>query len=332
MTAPAIKTSIRTPLAAFVWWHEAVLFLLLAGLLLYAGWFDYAHPDRPPFVDVRTQLDLSSQIWELALVALPMALIIMTAGIDLSVGSIVALCAVVLGKCYEGRLPLGAGIVLALLTGTAAGAVNGFFISRLRVHPLIVTLATLAAYRGIAVGISAGRAVSGFPERFLDFAQNARFGITAPGFLVIGAAAMTAVVLGFTPFGRALRAMGFNEAAARFSGIPNAAIKLFLYSLSGLISAVAAVIYVSRFNTAKADLGSGLELQVITAVVLGGVSIFGGRGTIAGVLLGVLLIHVVQQLVPWQTNRSELNLLVIGALLIGSVLINSLLARRRSGN
>jgi len=325
MTAPAVKYRVpaRHRLSAFRFWHEVVLFGLLMGLFMYAAVF------VPSFVDFGSQLGLSLKIWELALVTLPMTMIIITAGIDLSVGSTVGLAAVVLGKCFTTHAPMSICIAAALATGAAAGALNGLFITKVRVHPLIVTLATLAAYRGIAIGVTGGYPVSGFPASFLNIATAAPLGFTAPGLVVIGATIFTAIVLALTPFGRSLYAMGFNETAARFSGIPTGGIKLFLYTLSGFVSALAAVIYVARFNTAKADLGTGLELGVITAVVLGGVSIFGGRGTVVGVALGVLLIHEVQQLIPWQTNHSELNSLAVGALLIGSVLINSVLTARR---
>jgi len=142
-------------------------------------------------------------------------------------------------------------------------------------------------------------------------------------------ALVAAVALARTAFGRALYAMGHNETAARFSGIPVDRIKLFLYTVSGAAAGVAAVILVSRQNTAKADLGLGMDLDVITAVVLGGTSIFGGRGGIGGAVLGVLLIHETREFVSWHWNKAELNLIVIGVLLIVAVLLHHLLSPRR---
>jgi rhamnose transport system permease protein len=142
-----------------------------------------------------------------------------------------------------------------------------------------------------------------------------------------------AVVLGKTAFGRALYAMGHNETAARFSGIPVQRIKLLLYMSSGLAAAVAAVLFVGRRDTANTDIGMGVSLDVITAVVLGGTSIFGGRGRMGGTLLGVLLIHETREFVSLHWNKAELNFIVVGLLLIGSVLVNSLFSsreRRRS--
>jgi rhamnose transport system permease protein len=129
-------------------------------------------------------------------------------------------------------------------------------------------------------------------------------------------------------FGRSLYAIGYNETASRFSGVRVARIKLILYTLSGVAAAVAALLFVSLRNTAKADVGEGIELDVITAVVLGGTSIFGGRGTAIGTLLGLLLIHETREFVSWYWNDSVLILIVIGGLLIASVLLNSLLTPR----
>jgi rhamnose transport system permease protein len=130
------------------------------------------------------------------------------------------------------------------------------------------------------------------------------------------------------PLGRALYAIGHNETASRFSGVPVDRIKLLLYTLSGAVAGIAAVILVARRNTAKADMAMGMELDVITAVVLGGTSIYGGRGTIAGTLCGVLLIHELREFIGWQWHRDELTLVTIGCVLIGAVLANRLLLRR----
>jgi rhamnose transport system permease protein len=136
------------------------------------------------------------------------------------------------------------------------------------------------------------------------------------------------VVLARTPFGRYLYTMGHNERAARFSGVPVDRIKLLLYAMSGAAAGIAAVVLVSRRDTAKADVATGLELDVITAVVLGGTSIFGGRGRIVGTILGVLVLHEVRQFISWQWERDELNYVVVGTLLIASVLLNRLLSPR----
>lgn len=311
-------------LREFRYWHELILAALLLALLATAGLVNRA------FVSFSVQAELSTHVWELALMALPMTLIIVTAGIDLSVGSMMALCAVVLGLSYEAGASPWVGALLALLTGIAAGAVNGMFVAWVRVHPLIVTLATLAAYRGVAEGISLARPISGFPDSFAVVGRGDIAGIPIPGAIFAVAALVAAVALARTPFGRSLYAIGNNEAAARFSGIAVSRIKMWIYTVSGAAAGLAAVIFVARRNTAKADIGKGMELDVITAVVLGGTSIFGGRGRILGTLLGVLLIHETREFVSWTWDRDELNLIVIGILLIVSVFLNSIFSRREA--
>jgi rhamnose transport system permease protein len=315
MSAPA-KTR------KFALGHEALLAGLLVALLAAAGWLE------PRFIALDTQVSLAADLWEPALVALAMTLIIITAGIDLSVASAVALAAVVMGLAFERGVPPWAAAALAVAVGGALGAINGVFVAYVRVHPLIVTLATYSAYRGVAEGISFGRSISGFPLDIKWLGQGAVAGVPVPALVFAAAAVAAAVFLGRTTVGRAIYAIGHNETACRFSGIAVDRIKLLLYTLSGLAAGAAAVMHVARFDTAKADAGEGMELDVITAVVLGGTSIFGGRGRILGTVLGVLLIHETRKFVSWRWQNSELILIVVGALLILSVLANTLLSRK----
>lgn len=303
--------------------QEVVLLALLVGLLALANALS------PSFLSSRAQIELSTHVWELALLALPMTLIILTAGIDLSVGSTMSLCAVVFGLSYQAHLPMAVAVIFTLAAGAAAGALNGIFVAYVKVHPLIVTLATLAAYEGIAEGISLARPVSGFPAGFMQLGQGTFLGLPIPGVIFIAAIIILAIAMVRTPLGLRLSAIGYNETAALYSGIAVEKIKVWLYTSSGLTAALAALIFVARRNTAKADIGSGMELAVITAVVLGGTSIFGGRGRLFGTVLGVLLIHETREFVSWQWNRDELNLIVIGALLILSVLADSLLSPKQ---
>ena len=300
--------------------QEIVLLVLLAGLL------GLAYALSPNFLTPTAQIGLSTHVWELALIALPMTLIILTAGIDLSVGSTMALSAVTFGLSYQAHLPIGVCALLTLAVGGLAGALNGFFVAYVRVHPLIATLATLAAYRGIAEGLSLGRPVSGFPDSFTQLGQGTLLGFPIPGLIFLVFLVAIGLCVTRLPLGLWLSSIGYNETAARYSGIAVSKIKFWLYTSSGLMAALAALLFVARRNTAKADVGAGMELGVITAVVLGGTSIFGGRGRLFGTVLGVLLIHETREFVSWQWNRDELNLIVIGMLLILSVLADSLLS------
>ncbi len=304
------------------YWHETVLAMLIIALLLSASVLS------PSFTTVKTQVGLSSDMWELALLALPMTLIIITAGIDLSIGSIMALSAVVLGMTFEAGANPWVAAMCGIMAGTACGVFNGLTVAKLKVHPLIVTLATLAAFRGIAEGISLGRPISGFPASFTEFGTGTFGGVPIPGLIFAVLALLFAIALARTPFGLSIYAIGHNPLASRYSGLPVARITVAVYALAGAVAGLAAAIYVARRNTAKADIGTGLELDVITAVVLGGTSIFGGSGRILGTLLGVLAIHQTRKFVGWYWDREELNFIVVGVLLIAAVLLNRVFEKK----
>ena len=310
-------------LRAFRWWHELALVILIIGLLVVAGTV------MPRFLDIKSQLLLSRHIWEMAILALIMTLIIITGGIDLSVGASMGLCAVAFGMTYQYSGSLTLSCVVALLTGGLGGALNGAVISKIRVHPLIVTLATYAAFRGIAEGLSQGASYSQFGDAFSQIARGKWFGVPIPAYLFMVLAMASAVFLSKSPTGRFLYAIGHNEKAARFSGIKVDRIKFWLYTSSGMLAGLATLIYVSRFDTAKADAGTGFELDVITAVVVGGTSIFGGRGNIAGTVLGLLLIHETRLFVGRYWQVDELKSIIIGALLIASILLYRILSPKK---
>lgn len=306
----------------FRWWHETVLGVLLISLLIVAGRV------MPGFLRIEGQLLLSRQLWEFAILSLGMTLIIITGGIDLSVGSTMGLCAVTFGLCHSASGSLAGSSFVCLVTGAVCGAFNGLLIARVQVHPLIVTLATFAAFRGIAEGLSQGQSWSKFGGRFSEIARGTFWGVPLPGYVFVVLAIGCAVFLSKTPWGRFLYAIGHNERASRFSGIAVQKIRFCLYTVSGLLAGLTTLIYVSRFDTAKADAGKGFELDVITAVVLGGTSIYGGRGNIAGTTLGLLLIHETRLFVSRYWKIDELRSIVIGLLLIGAVLICQLVAGR----
>ena len=296
--------------------HETMLVAMLAALMLYAWRVD------PSFVTWQAQSSLAQHGWEIALIAVPMTFIILTGGIDLSVGSIMALCAVAFGLGFKSRLPISVLALLVLCLGLSLGLINGLIITRFKVHPLIVTLATLSAYRGIAEGVSLAKPYSGFPANFLTFGN----GIWPPILTLISFLAAILLLTKFT-FGRTVIAVGNNEVASRFSGLSVDRVKLILYSWSGLFAGLATLILCARRNTAKADLGLGMELSITTAVVLGGVSIEGGRGSVLGVALGVTLLHELREFVSWHWQKDELNMVLTGVLLVGSVLIQQGLIR-----
>ncbi|MFZ4825838.1 MAG: ABC transporter permease [Phototrophicaceae bacterium] len=268
---------------------------------------------------------------EVGLVALPMTYIIITGGIDLSVGSILGLCAIMLGYSWqEWGLPLPIAIVICLAVGVLAGFINGLFIVRVKVPPLIMTLATLAFYRGLAEGISRGRSARGYPEWFFQMGQGDFWGIPTQIWLLLIFTLLAGIVLARTTLGRTLYAIGNNEIGARFSGLPVNRNLLIIYTFSGLMSALAAYIFVSRVSTTRSDMGSGLELDVIAAVVLGGTSIFGGSGSIVGTMIGVVLIQLLKNGLALSGVASDATIVVVGGVLVLSILINNFIQDRKN--
>ncbi|MBV9491836.1 MAG: hypothetical protein JO069_19245 [Verrucomicrobia bacterium] len=278
-----------------------------------------------------TPINLLNQVRflsETALLAVPMTFIIILGGIDLSVGSMVALSAILLGFSWQTfQFPLWLAVVVAIVGGTLAGCLNGLAIVRLGVPPLIVTLATLAIYRGLSFGISESRSVHGFPESFSFWGSGDVFGIPFQLYLLVAVLVVSGLVLACTPFGRCVYAIGNNETAATFAGLRVGTIKLIVYAFSGFMAGVAGFIYTSRVTSTRADAATGLELDVIAAVVFGGTSIFGGRGTILGTTLGVVIIQLLKNGLQLSGVRGEGTVILIGLVLIASILLNQLLEK-----
>jgi rhamnose transport system permease protein len=317
----------ETPSRRAPWWlkrHETLLAIILAIALAGLGAFN----DR--FLTVDNLLNQGRLMTEIGLIALPMTFVIITGGIDLSVGAIVGLCAIMLGYSWKTfGLPLPLGIVFALFVGGLAGFVNGIVITRIKVPPLIMTIATLALYRGLAEGISQAHSVRNYPEWFYFLGQGSLFGVPTQLLMLVILIVVAGVALDRTTFGRTLYAIGSNETAARFSALNVDRTKLVIYTLSGLASALAAVVLVSRVTTTRMDMGMGYELDVIAAVVLGGTSIFGGSGTIWGTVIGLAMIQLLKNGLALTGVKGDATIVVIGVALILSVLVASSLQRRR---
>ncbi len=305
--------------------QEGVLFIIMLVSVLFLS----TRTDK--FLTVDNLLQQGRFMTEIGLIAIPMTYIIITGGIDLSVGSILGLTAIVLGWTWqELGFPLELAIITGLLSGTLAGFVNGLFIVRIGVPPLIMTLATLALYRGLAEGISEARSARGYPEWFFQLGQGDFLGIPTQLWLLIIAVIVFGIILARTSLGRALYAIGNNETGARFSGLTVNRYLLFIYTFSGFMSAVAGYIFVSRVSTTRSDMGTGFELDVIAAVVLGGTSIFGGTGSIPGTIIGVVLIQLLKNGLALTGVTSDATIVVIGSVLIFAILVNNFIQGRRS--
>lgn len=282
------------------------------------------------FRTVGNAFEIARLATEVGLLALALTPVIITGGIDLSVGSMMGLSAVVCGALWrDAGVPLPLAIVLTLLTGVAGGALNAIMIARLKFPPLIVTLGTFSLFRGVAEGLSRGiENYSGFPPSFLYLGQGYVGGVVPTQlFVLLGTIAACAWVLHRTAFGRTLYAIGFSREGARHAGVPVARRLGLVYLWSGAIASVAAIIYVAHLGQAKSDAGIGYELMGITAVVLGGASILGGRGTVLGTVLGLLAIVILQNGLRLSGEPAELAGILTGVLLVVAILVDRLSRR-----
>ncbi|WP_438482503.1 ABC transporter permease [Oleiharenicola lentus] len=290
------------------------------------------------FGTVDRQFDILRHSCEIGLLALALTPIIITAGIDLSVGSLLGLCAILFGKLWhDGGLSIPVAAAITLVLGAVGGGLNAALITALRLPPLIVTLGTYSLFRGLAEAITRGAVTyTDFPASFLFIGQERWLGLPVQAWLFIFVAVIVWTLVQRTTFGRSFRAIGFSPEGSRYAGLPVERRVALVYVLAGLIVALAAIIYTARLGQAKADAGTGYELFAITAVVLGGTSIFGGTGSVTGTLLGVAAIAVLKSglatlPIVIRTNAAEeIAGLLTGALLL-LALMGSMLPKLLSG-
>lgn len=277
----------------------------------------------PLFLTPDNLIEVVRQSAEIGLIALAMTLVIITAGIDLSVGSIVGLSVITMGMLWEdARLPLSLAIPVTLVAGALLGGFNGALITAVGIPPLIVTLATMAGFRGVALGMSQARSIRNFPEGFLWLGQGYVVGIPVQVWILAVAAIVFHLALTRTAWGRSVFSIGANEAAARLSGVPVNRVKMQVYMLSGFMSALAAVIYAAHVSVAKPDAGLGFELTAITAVVLGGTAVSGGEGGVLGTLIALLMVGFLRSGLTLARVPSEAQDMMVGLLLILVVAID----------
>ncbi len=309
--------------------HETVLLAVVI-----TEWF-YFNSVGAHFGSLDNTFDIVRHSVEIGLLALVMTPIILTGGIDLSVGSLLGLCAILFGKLWRDAhfSPMAAGIC-TLGIGAVAGGLNATLITWLRLPPLIVTLGTYSLFRGLAEAITHGvDTFTKFPDSFLFLGQERFLGMPAQAPIFILVAIFVWLLVHRTTFGRSFRVIGFSPEGARYAGIPVERRIAMVYVLAGIISALAAIIYTARLGQAKADAGTGYELYAITAVVLGGTSIFGGIGTVHGTLLGVAAIAILSNGLVHARQPREVAGMLTGLLLIlalCSSVVPKLFARLRA--
>jgi len=321
-TSPAEREQERPPLARrLLRWETALVVLLVAVGLV-------GEQTSPGFLTGRNLFYLGLDVGEIALMALPLTMIIVAGEIDLSIASILGLASALLGWLWDAGWPLELIFPAVLVAGALAGAVNGVLVTRLGLPSLAVTIGTLALYRGLAFVILGDQAVADFPASYTRYGTTPIPGTSIPYPIALFAvlAVVFGVVLHATPFGRSVFAIGANQEAAFFSGIRVRRAKFLLYVASGAMSALAGIVFTLRFASARADNGAGLELAVVAAVLLGGVSIFGGKGTLGGVVAAVFLLGGIRSALILNDVSNDILNVVTGLLLIGSVIAPNLSA------
>lgn len=309
----------RSFLAFFQRWEWMLVGLIFLDVIINTRLSEH-------FLDARNLSRTSSDFMEIGLMMLPMAFIIITGNIDLSVASNMGMSASFMGLLHNMGVNIWVAAFCGLLLGTLGGMLNGYLIAKVKLPALVVTLGTYAFYRGIAYGFLGDQAARGYPEAFTYFGQGKVFESLLPFsvllFLIL--ALVFGLVLHRTMFGRYLYSIGNNENAADYSGVPVAKIKFILYTLSGFMAALAGLILAARFGSTRPDIGTGLELSVITAAVLGGVDINGGKGSMIGAALSLLLIGLMRFGMGLLNIQGQVQGIAIGLLLILSILIPSI--------
>lgn len=315
--------------------YAAPIFLLLLILVFSILQPNFLHPIN--LMNVLRQVSISG------LIAIGMTFVILTAGIDLSVGSLVALCGLVAGYVAKGgledRFAVGAAadagnpvifaFLAAIAVGMAGGALQGAAITRLKVPPFVVTLGGLSAFRGAALLFSGGGPISGFNPSYTWWGQGRIYDVPVPVIIFVIAAIVAHIVLRHTRFGLHVYSVGGNAAAANLNGVNTRRVTFLVYVIVGFACGVASFLLSARLNSAEAVAGLGLELDVIAAVVIGGTSLFGGIGGILGTVAGALLIGVLRNGLVLMNVSSFVQQIIIGLILVAAVAFDQYAASRR---
>ena len=311
--------------------RESGIFVALVGLMVLISVL------QPQFATGDNLYRVSRQVAYTAIVALGVFFVIITSGIDLSIGSIVSLSGVVCGWVMSTNPPFAPclawspalAIGCGLLTGALVGALNGAIVSYVGVTPFIVTLGMMGMAKGLVLVLTRGESVLGIPDSFLQTGIIDVAGIPLPVIVLLLVAVVVHVVLTYTVFGRRVFAIGGNEEATRLSGINVRRIKFFTYVIAGMLSSITGFLFIARFNSAQANAGFGMELDAIAAAVIGGTSLMGGVGSVAGVLIGATIMGVIRNGLVLMQVSSYWQDLIIGAIIIIAAIIDIVRSRRR---
>lgn len=302
--------------------YSVLLILLGIGLVFTLGSDRFLTPSNLMNIAVQTSI--------IAIIAIGMTFVILTAGIDLSVGSVVALCgALAAGLAVRQELGTFVGIGLALLAGAAVGILNGLLIVKGKMPPFVATLSTLAIARGLTLVYTEGRPISGIDERFTFLGSGEILGIATPVIILAIVFVVAYIVLRSTRFGNYVYATGGNEEVSRLAGVRTSIITLSVYIISGFLAALGGVLLVARLWSAQPNAAVGLELDAIAAPVLGGVSLFGGVGNVTGALVGAFILGILSNGLNLMGVPSFWQQVIKGVVLILAVMLDVLTKRRR---
>lgn len=303
-------------------WEFALVGFLIIELFLFGQL-------SPSFLNLNNLLYSMNDFVYIALAAIPVTFVIITGGIDVSIGAVMGLSSIVLGVLWMNGVNVWIALLITLLVAAVAGCLNGILVAWTNVQPLVVTLGGMFVFSGIALVLSGGSSVSGyegisgFPNEFVELANGQLVGVPNPIWILGLSILLFGFLLHFTRYGRNVFLVGINAKAARYSGINTRLIIMSTYMLAGFGGGLSGVILTSYFSSARSDLGSEAVLPIITAVVLGGTSIFGGKGSIMGTAIASIVIGMTQYGLQMVNMTSQQTNIVVGSMLIIAVLLKN---------
>jgi AI-2 transport system permease protein len=314
---------LATKIKQLLKWELLLLLFLVVEIMLFGQ-------NSPGFLNLNNLLYSINDYVYIALAAIPMTFVIITGGIDVSVGSIMGLSSITVGVLWMNGFNLWVSLIIALFVAVLAGCINGILVSYTNVQPLVVTLGGMFLFSGIALVLSGGSSasgyegISGFPDSFVQISNGQLLGIPNPLWILISCILFFGGLLHLTRYGRNVFLVGINNKAAKYSGIQTKWTIMSTYMLSGFGGGLSGIILTSYFSSARSDLGAEAVLPVITAVVLGGTSIYGGKGSVFGTAIASIVIGMMQYGLQMASMTSQQTSVVIGSMLILAVLLRNL--------
>ena len=316
-----IKTKIRGRIRLNLSRSQKQLFSTFSGLFLLGAAFSFL---SPYFFSVNNLLTVATQTAVIAIIAIGQTYVLITGGIDLAIGSNIALSAMVAGLAMRANIPTPIAIIAGLITGTTAGAFSGFLVSFGRIPPFIATLGTMTIARGLALTLTQAIPISNLPKNFTVWGTGSTLGIPNPVIVMVLLVIIFGFILAKTKLGRHIYATGSNFEAARLSGVNTKKVLLAVYIFSGLLAAFAGLIMAARIITAQPASGDGYELDAVASSVIGGTSTMGGEGSAAGTFIGAFVIGILRNGLNLIGVTPYIQKIIIGIVIVGSVFLDKI--------